>query len=163
MNELLRNFIESLREELKQYGELLALLDLEQEQVIHQRSDDMLATVAAINAQGEAIQAARREREQRQRELAQCVGLPGDTAIAMLANFVPEPYRPLVIALMEENNDLLARVQRRARQNHILLSRSLEIMERFVSSLCAIGAPTYNQGGTASAPGAGRALYEEIC
>ena len=70
MNELLQNFIESLREELKQYGELLALLDLQQDQVVRRLADELLDTVSAINTQGEAIQAARRERDQRQRELA---------------------------------------------------------------------------------------------
>ena len=70
MNEFLQNFVEGLREELKQYGELLALLELQQTQVVRRLADELLETVSAVNAQGDAIQMARREREQRQRELA---------------------------------------------------------------------------------------------
>ena len=50
-------------------------------------------------------------------------------------------------ALVEENNHLLARVRQRARQNHILLSRSVELMEQFINSFCALGVPTYNAAG----------------
>ena len=164
MNELLQNFIASLREELKQYGELLALLDAQQEQVVRRLPDELLASVAAVEAQGQAIRAARRERAQRQRELAQSLGTVADSAIASLIPLLPDAYRPLAAALVEENNHLLRRVRQRARQNHVLLSRSLELMERFINSFCAVGAPTYNGAGTmAPRVTPGRPLYEETC
>ena len=49
----------------------------------------------------------------------------------------------------------LARVRQRARQNHLLLSRAVEMMGRFINSICAIGAPTYTQAGAMAqaAPG----------
>ena len=163
MNELLQNFIESLREELKQYGELLALLDAQQEQVVRRLADELSETVSTINSQGEVIQAARRERDQRRRELARFLLLPDETLITQLIPSLPEAYRPLVSALVGENNHLLARVQQRARRNHILLSRSLELMGQFINSLCAIGSPTYNEaGGMARAMSPGRALYEAV-
>jgi flagellar biosynthesis/type III secretory pathway chaperone len=162
MNELLRNLIESLREELKQYGELLALLDTQQEAVVRRLTDELLATVSAIHAQGEAIHAARLEREQRQRELAQSLRLADDSTLAGLTRLVPEPYRPLMGALVDENNQLLARVRQRSRQNHILLSRAVELMGDFINSLCAVGAPTYSQTGRVPSVAA-RALYEGVC
>ena len=163
MNELLQNFVETLRDELKQYGELLALLDAQQGQVVRRLADDLTVTVSAINSQGEVIQAARRERDQRRRELARSLLLPDETPIIHLIPALPEPYRPLVAALIAENNHLLARVQHRARQNHILLSRSLELMAQFINSLCAVGAPTYNEAGAkAPASSSGRALYEAV-
>jgi hypothetical protein len=163
MNELLHNFVESLREELRQYGELLALLDVQQEQVVRRLADELSETVSAINSQGEVIQAARRERDQRRRELARDLLLPDETLIIKLISSLPESYRPLVSALVGENNQLLARVQQRARQNHILLSRSLELMGQFINSFCAIGVPTYNEAGTMTpALSSGRALYEAV-
>jgi hypothetical protein len=163
MNELLQNFVESLREELKQYGELLALLEAQQEQVVRRLADELSETVSAINSQAEVIQAARRERDQRRRELARSLLLPDETLINQLIPALPESYRPLVSALVGENNHLLARVQQRARRNHILLSRSLELMGQFINSLCAVGAPTYNEAGTmAHAVSSGRALYEAV-
>jgi hypothetical protein len=163
MNELLQNFVESLREELKQYGELLALLEAQQEKVVHRLADELSETVSAINSQAEVIQAARRERDQRRRELARSLHLPDETLINQLIPALPEAYRPLVSALVGENNHLLVGVQQRARRNHILLSRSLELMGQFINSLCAVGAPTYNEEGTmAPAVAPGRALYEAV-
>ena len=163
MNEFLQNFIEGLREELKQYGELLALLELQQTQVVRRLADELLETVSAVNAQGDAIQMARREREQRQRELARSLRLLDDARIADLIAAMPEAYRPLVSALVDENNQLLARVRQRAGQNHVLLSRSVELMQQFINSFCAVGVPTYNEMGTMTPPPTlGRPLYEAV-
>ena len=163
MNELLQNFVESLREELKQYGELLALLEQQQAQVVRRLADELLGTVSAVNAQGDAIQMARREREQRQRDLARSLRLLDDARIADLIAAMPEVYRPLVSALVDENNQLLGRVRHCARQNHVLLSRSVELMQQFINSFCAVGVPTYNEMGTMTPPPAlGRPLYEAV-
>ena len=163
MNELLQNLVETLRDELKQYGELLALLDAQQGQVVRRLADDLTVTVSAINSQGEVILAARRERDQRRRELARSLLLPDETPIIHLIPALPDSYRPLVSALVAENNHLLARVQHRARQNHILLSRSLELMAQFINAICAVGAPTYNEvGAKAPVSSSGRALYEAV-
>ena len=163
MTEFLHNFIESLREELKQYGELLALLELQQTQVVRRLADELLETVSAVNAQGDAIQMARREREQRQRELARSLRLLDTARIADLIAAMPEVCRPLVSALVDENNQLLGRVRQRARQNHVLLSRSVELMQQFINSFCAVGVPTYNETGTVTPPPAlGRALYDAV-
>jgi predicted ATP-dependent protease len=163
MNELIQSFVESLREELKQYGELLALLEQQQAQVVRRLADELLETVSAVNAQGDAIQMARREREQRQRELARSLRLLDDARIADLIAAMPEVCRPLVSALVDENNQLLGRVRQRARQNHVLLSRSVELMQQFINSFCAVGVPTYNEIGIVMPPPAlGRLLYEAV-
>jgi len=163
MNELLQNLIESLREELKQYGELLALLDLQQKQAIHRLADQLLETVSALNSQTEAIRLARCEREQRQRDLAVSLDLPADAKFCSLLPCLAPAFQPLVRALVEENNHLLSRVKQRARQNHTLLRRSLDLMERFMHAICAAGAPTYNDAGTMMPPAApGRPLYEGV-
>ena len=163
MNEFLHNFIESLREELKEYGELLALLELQQAQVVRRLADELLETVSAVNAQGEAIQVARRERAQRQRELARSLQLPADACISALTIAMPEACRPLVTALVDENNQLLGRVRQRARQNHLLLRRSVDLMQQFINSFCAVGVSTYGEAGTVIPPSSpGRALYEAV-
>jgi hypothetical protein len=144
---MLNNFVESLREELKQFGEMLALLDTQRDQVVRRLPEELLATVAAINAQGQAIQAARSERAQRQRELASSLELPLGARAGALVPQLPAAYRPLVTALIQENNHLLARVRSRARQNHLLLSRAVEMMSRFINSVCSVGPPTYTQSG----------------
>ncbi len=163
MTEFLHNFIESLREELKQYGELLALLELQQTQVMRRLADELLETVSAVSAQGDAIQVARREREQRQRELARSLDLPEAARIAELIAAMPEAFRPLVTALVDENNELLGQVRRRAHQNHLLLNRSVQLMQQFINSFCAVGVPTYTEAGTVLSPATqGRSLYEAV-
>jgi len=148
MNELLHNLIEALREELKQYGEMLALLETQQQLVIQRQTEELLGNVSDVNAQVEAIQAARREREQHQRHLARLLALPEQAGFAEILPRLPAVYQPLVQALVQENNELLTRVQQRARQNHVLLSRAVELMQRFISTLCPGAAPaTYNESG----------------
>jgi flagellar biosynthesis/type III secretory pathway chaperone len=71
-----------------------------------------------------------------------------DAPFAVLIPLMPEDYRPLLQALVQENNELLVRVQQRARQNHLLLNRALELMQRFMSSLFPGANPgTYNDTG----------------
>jgi len=148
MKQRLQNLIESLREELKEYGEMLALLDQQHDLVMHRRTQDLLQCAAAINTQAEAIAAARREREQHQRHVAVMFDLPESTSIADLGPRLPSEYRPLLQALVQENNQLLARIQHRARQNHLLLSRVVELMQRFLGTLFPGAQPaTYNDAG----------------
>src|SRR5882757_6711147 len=113
MNELLQNLIESLREELKEYGEMLALLEQQQQMVSHRQTQDLLQCVAAVNVQAEAIAAARHEREQRQREVVRELNLADDTTFAALVPRLPADFQPLVKALVHENNQLLTRIQQR--------------------------------------------------
>ena len=59
----LQHLIETLRNELQQYGEMLALLDQQQELVGKQAADDLLRSLSAIDTQSAAIQAARANRQ----------------------------------------------------------------------------------------------------
>ena len=119
MKELMLNLIEALREELKQYGEMLALLDHQQKLAIHRHSPELLDCIGAVNAQAEAIRVARQEREQRRRHLARTLALDEASGFAELTPRLPRDYQPLVQALVQENNELLIRVQQRALQNHL--------------------------------------------
>jgi flagellar biosynthesis/type III secretory pathway chaperone len=152
MNELLQNLIEALREELKQYGEMLALLDRQQQLVILREASDLLQSVAVVDAQAEAIRVARQEREQRRRHLARTLALDEAAGFKELLPRLPADYRPLVQALVQENNELLTRVQKRARQNHLLLSRAIELMQKFINTLLPGATPaTYSDAGLALA------------
>lgn len=163
MPENLPALIEALREELKHYGEMLALLDQQQESAMARATDDLLQAVAAINAQGGVLQTARTHRETCRQAVARQLGLPEETGFTELIPQLPEDYRPLVAALVQENNELLVRVRQRARQNHLLLSRSLELMQRFLSSLfCPGQSATYNGNGVVPAGLPIRSLYEAV-
>jgi flagellar biosynthesis/type III secretory pathway chaperone len=76
---------------------------------------------------------------------------------------LPDSHRPLVQSLVEENNSLLTIVQQRARQNHLLLSRSVEVMQQFLGVLMpACGAPVYDERGERQAALPTTSLYEAV-
>ncbi|MCF7707924.1 MAG: flagellar protein FlgN [Verrucomicrobia bacterium] len=164
MIENIEKLIDALREELKQYGEMLALLDHQQEFVVARAADDVLRTVASINAQSGVIEDARSHRELCKAELSDRLGLDSEAAFSRIIEVVPEHYRPLLNALIDENNDLVARIQRRARQNHTLLMRSLEMMQSFLSNVFQSRKSTlYGASGELSdIQQASRAIYEAM-
>jgi flagellar biosynthesis/type III secretory pathway chaperone len=148
MNDLLHNLIEALREELKHYGEMLAVLEQQQDSVVRRQVNDLLQNISQTHAQGDVIAAVRRERGQHQRNVARLLGLPEDATFGELIPRLEPDYRPLVQALVQENNELLVRVQQRARQNHLLLSHAVEMTQQLIESLLPGGAPkTYDKTG----------------
>ena len=134
MKDELQNLIESLREELRQYGQMLVVLDDQQERIILRHNDELLGATAAVNTQGSAIETARHQREAVQRQLARRLQFDDDAPLTRLVPQVPPDYRPLLNALMQENHLLLQRIQHRARQNYLLLRRSMELLDQFISS-----------------------------
>jgi flagellar biosynthesis/type III secretory pathway chaperone len=163
MREHLEALVAALRAELTQYGELLALLDQQQEQVMAREADETLRLAAAINHQSGLVREAREHREQCRRQLARALGLPGDPTLTGLLPHLPEEYQLLIQALVDENNRLLVRVQQRARQNHLLLARTVELMRKFIESLFPTGStPVYDQSGRVGAGLPGPSLYEAV-
>ena len=162
MTNLINELIEALRNELEEYGELLALLDEQQEQIFSRQAEGLLETVGRINTQATVLGRIRAEREAAQRAVAQAVGTAESTLLALVP-VLPEVYRPLLQALVRENNQLLTRVQQRARQNHLLLSRSVELMQRFLQSLTpGSSATVYGGDGAVSSATAGSTFYEAV-
>ena len=161
----LQPLIEALRNELQQYGEMLALLDHQQELVRLEGADEILHSISAIDAQSGAIQAARGQRELALRSLGGELGRGEACTFAQVVPLIPEQYRPLVRALVQENNELLQRVRQRAQENHLLLRRSLDTMQRFITTLApqdGAGAAARREGPAALATEPGPALYEAI-
>jgi hypothetical protein len=77
---------------------------------------------------------------------------------------LPADYQPLVDALVAENNELLIRVQQRARQNHLMLSHCVDLMSQLIHSIFPATKPvTYN--GNGHTPGEvvpAQSLYEAV-
>ena len=59
---------------------------------------------------------------------------------------LPLDYQPLVKALVEDNNGSVQRIARLARQNHMLLSRSIEMMGGLLRSVCPDQTPNVYNG-----------------
>ena len=161
---LIVGLIEKLRDELHQYGEMLALLEQQQESVMARAADAVLNSVVSINEQMCRIQSARQERESSQNEIARALEMTGEPTFANLIPLLPEKYRVAVETLVRENNELLQRVQRHARQNHMLLNRSLQLMQQFLNTLIPANAPTtYNgDGNLQAAAKPSQLIYEAV-
>jgi hypothetical protein len=145
--------VAALREELQQYGEMLALLDRQQEQVKARAAGEIFQSISMIQAQGWAIQTARQYREKCRGVVAVALGLAENLVFRDLIPQLPPDYQPLVQALVEENNHLLGRVRQRARQNHVLLRRSVELMQDLMRSLFpARQSSVYNGNGRRRSP-----------
>jgi flagellar biosynthesis/type III secretory pathway chaperone len=164
MNTLLHNLIEALREELKQYGEMLAVLEQQQQSVVQRQTHTLLQNVADINAQANVLAAVRHEREQHRRHVARQLDLEENANFALIIPELPPDYRPLVQALVHENNALLIRIQQRARQNQLLLSHAVELMQQLINSILPGGGPkTYDNNGrlpVSNLPQ--RSIYEQV-
>jgi flagellar biosynthesis/type III secretory pathway chaperone len=135
MTETLDKLIAALREELQHYGEMLALLDQQQESAINRHADEMLVATTAIQNHAAVIQTARKNREQSQRFMARDLCVAEASTFVEIIPLLPADYRPLIQSLVDENNALLQRIQQRARQNHLVLSRSVDLMQRFLGTL----------------------------
>jgi flagellar biosynthesis/type III secretory pathway chaperone len=156
--------INALREELGHYGEMLALLDRQQQMVVARCAEEVFQSVVHIKAQATAIQKARAHREYCRSQLALALQQAEETRFGSLIPALPPDYRPLVTALVDENNELLVRVRRRVRQNHLLLSRSIELMQNLINTLVP-GRETrlYNGQGSMNARRLPRrVLYEAV-
>jgi len=131
----LKQLIEALRDELKNYGEMLALLDRQQEYLMSRAGDEVSHSITLVQEQGLVIQSARERREECHRDVAQVAGQAPTISFAELIPQLPADYQPLLQALVEENNELLFHVRRRARQNHLLLKRSVDLMGQVLDTL----------------------------
>jgi flagellar biosynthesis/type III secretory pathway chaperone len=156
--------IDALRDELQNYGEMLALLDRQQEHLIARTASEVFQSISLIKAQGTAIQQARARREECRCLVAAQCRQPPEAAFAVLIPLLPSDYQPLLRALVDENNELLMRVRRRARQNHLLLRRSVELMQDLLHTLLpSRQASVYDGTGSRQpAPTSSRRVYEAV-
>ena len=164
MIDSLEQLVHALREELQQYGEMLARLDDQQERVMRRDAVAVLEIVPAVQEQTGALTSARAFRAGAMNKVCAALNLAVDAAFELILPLVPENYRLLIGALVQENNSLLYRVQQRVRQNHLLLTRTVDSMQRVINSL-GHHQPTFVYNGTggmfAPAPITSR-LYEAV-
>jgi flagellar biosynthesis/type III secretory pathway chaperone len=163
MTEQIKEVIEGLRHELQQYGEMLALLEEQQEHLMSRRVDHVVDAVTRIQAHTRVLKRVRMTREDAQQTLARTAGHPECTGLLLLVDFLPEDYRPLMQALVTENNQLLQKVQQRGRQNYLLLSRAVDLMQQFINSLSPGEHTTvYGGTGTVSTHSSSHKIYEAV-
>ncbi|MDD5349006.1 MAG: flagellar protein FlgN [Chthoniobacteraceae bacterium] len=126
---------DALRHEVQEYGELLNLFGQQQEAILGRDPDLVLAITELLERQTEVIDGCYREREEWVRKAAAECGHPADTPLRELLINYTEPVRLLLSALIDEINALVFRTKRRARQNQMLLSRSIDVSQQILQRL----------------------------
>jgi flagellar biosynthesis/type III secretory pathway chaperone len=153
MNEELDNLIAALRDELTQYGEVLALMQEQQELIINRAANELLLNLNVVNEQMEKVATARNRRDACRRALVASLGGTEETTFRQLTEMLSEEVQPLLNALVEEINQLLQSIQKWLRQNHMLLRRSLDLMQQIMQGMfpsSSATAGTYGRGGQVS-------------
>ncbi len=140
--------VDLLRAELAGYGGLLALFD-EQQSLLWRREVQAVADTSLAIEQIAAETARHRlERETWVARFAAAHHRPADSTLRSLLTLFPEDQQPLLGALIDEINHLLHRVRRRARQNHSILARAVELHRDALASLHPAARPrTYAPSG----------------
>jgi flagellar biosynthesis/type III secretory pathway chaperone len=164
MMKSIKLLIDALRDELQNYGEMLALLDRQQEYLISRAASEVFQSISLIKAQGGAILQARVRREECRRALAEDWRQPQEASFTALIPLLPADYQPLLQALVDENNELLLRVRRRAHQNHLMLRRSVELMQDLLNTLLPSrqGSLYDGTGSRPASAAAPRRFYEAV-
>lgn len=126
---------ENLRNELQEYGALLGLFEDQQANLLRRDADAVLALATAIEEQVRATQGCRARREDALRRFALENGQSASSSLRQLLPFFPADVQPLLSALLTEINHLIHRIRRGARQNQILLSRTVEAHTEAIRTL----------------------------
>ena len=124
-----------LRNELAEYGALLALFSEQQRLLFARDANAVLALSASIEQQVRLLADCRRERENLVAAFAGLHGQPPGATLRSLLPVVEAAARPLLEALIDEVNHLLHRVRRTSRQNHTLLARTVELHQDVLQQL----------------------------
>lgn len=99
------------------------------------RTDDVLALNGDIEAQTGMVARLRTGREAMVRALGERVGAPRPDRVRDLVPHFPEPVQPLAEALVTDINHMVRRIRQKARQNHLLLSKAVELTEETLRML----------------------------
>jgi flagellar biosynthesis/type III secretory pathway chaperone len=117
---------ECLRNELQEYGALLALFEEQQANLLRRDADAVAAVAFSIEEQAKATQQYRERREKCVQEFALKQGRAPESTLRQLLPLFPAEVQPLLNALIDEINHLIHRIRRDARHNQMLLSRVVE-------------------------------------
>lgn len=124
-----------LREEVQEYGGLYNLLDRQQKEVFDRNPDSVMATNVEVEKYMGEMGLLRERREEQVVLMATRFGCNKDLSLTNMLDYFPDYIRPLLKALIDEVNDMVRRTRRKARQNFLLLSRTMELTQEAISSL----------------------------
>ncbi len=127
--------VELLRQEVQEYGGLYNLLERQQEEIFKRDPELVLNTNTEIENYTIDMGSLRELRENKVREMARVCGADAEQSLSKMLPFFPEFMQPMLQALVEEINSMVKRTRQKARQNFMLLSRTMEVTQEVFQSL----------------------------
>lgn len=124
-----------LREEVQEYGGLYNLLDRQQKEVFERDPESVMATNEEVEKYMKEMGQLRERREEEVVFMAKKFGCDEALSLTKMLDYFPDYIRPLLKALIDEVNDMVKRTRRKARQNFLLLSRTMELTQEAISAL----------------------------
>jgi len=124
-----------LRNELAEYGALLALFAEQQKSLFDRDANEVLRLSSSIELQVRTLEQCRRSRENLVSDFAVANAQPPSATLRSLLPVIDNVARPLIEALIGEINHLLHRVRRTSRHNHTLLARAVEVHQDTLQQL----------------------------
>ena len=119
--------VELLRREVQEYGGLYNLLSRQQQEIFTRDPQKVMDTNAEIERYMQGMGGLRESRENKVREIARACGADEEQSLTSMLPKFPEFVRPMLQALADEINSMVRRTRQKARQNFMLLSRTMEI------------------------------------
>jgi flagellar biosynthesis/type III secretory pathway chaperone len=145
--------IDILRNELQEYGGLFNLLGQQQDRIIERKPDAVLSINDEIELQTRTVAELRGRRESFVDDLLARVGQAVPGSLRKLIPHLPDYVQPLLEALMTDINHMVRRNRHKARQNHLLLSRAVQLTEETLRVLQPENfTRTYGRTGRATLP-----------
>ncbi len=138
-DELATNDVERLigamREELHVYGAMLLTLDCQHSTTAQRPGSPFHEALRTLEFQTDEVRRTRNRSQSLREALCLRLKIGGQAITSEIMTRLPEDYRPLLNALMDENNELFRRVQEMTLENVLLLSHSVEAMQRLLGRL----------------------------
>ncbi len=127
--------VDLLRNEVQEYGGLYNLLERQQGEIFNRDPALVLNTNAEIESYMSDMGGLRERREAFVREMARNCGADEEKPLSQLIVHFPDFMQPMLQALVDEINHMIRRTRQKARQNFMLLSRTMEINHETMQKL----------------------------
>lgn len=127
--------VDLLRNEVQEYGGLYNLLERQQDEIFSRDPELVLNTNAEIESYMSEMGGLRERREEFVREMARGCGADEEQPLSKLIVHFPDFMQPMLQALVDEINHMIRRTRHKARQNFMLLSRTMEINHETMQKL----------------------------
>lgn len=127
--------VDVLRDEVQEYGGLYQLLERQQREIFQREPDAVLQTNQDIEVYMKNMGECRRRREEMVKGFAGELACDPELSLLKMLPSFPEFIRPLLQALAEEINHMVTKTRRKARQNFLLLSRTMELTQETIRSM----------------------------